>query len=124
MKVISYLGLSICAIIMMAFPKTDALSNTSWKGFLNVPDPTDASLKFSGDTLYVYINAELIETSTYSVKSDTLNLIKVSGNSPCTNEVGIYTYEIDKNTLMIRPVSDVCEARFYAFDPMGYEKKE
>lgn len=124
MKILSYVGLTICAFIFMSSPKTDSLSNTTWSGYLNLPDPYDATLKFTEDTLFVYLNTDLIETSLYSVKSDTLSITKLSGNSLCTDGVGKFAFEINKDMLMIVPITDLCEGRFYAFDEFGYKRKE
>ncbi|MEO6347861.1 MAG: hypothetical protein ABIO60_08120 [Aquaticitalea sp.] len=124
MRMLCYFTFTIFSIIFMASPKNNGLVNTSWSGIMNVPNPTPTTLKFSIDTFYVYVDKDLIETSTYSVSNDTLTLKKVSGGSPCMDEVGIYAYDITEDVLIIKPVSDSCDARYYALSPLGYKKIE
>ena len=123
MRILCYLCLTIFSIILMASPNNNELVNTSWMGLINAPDPEDANLKFSEDTLYVYINTQLIETSIYSVNSDTLTLQKISGLSPCLDEIGSYTFKINDDVLVIKPATDICEARYNVFSPLGYKRK-
>lgn len=123
MRYIFYLGFSIFTLLFMTTPTINDLTNTSWTGILNAPEPADATLKFSDDKFYVFIDTTLIETSNYSVSNDTLILKKVQGRSPCNYEIGKYTYTITNDVLNIRPISDVCEARFFAFTPLGYKKE-
>ena len=108
----------------MASPNTNELDNTSWTGLVNAPDPEDATLKFSADTLYVYINTQLIETSIYSVNLDTLTLVKATGLSPCLDEIGKYEFQINNDVLTVKPISDFCDARYEVFSPLGYKRKE
>ena len=82
----------------------------------------DGSLKFSEDTLYVYIETQLIETSTYTINNDTLKIVKISGTSPCEDELGIYTFKISDDMLEIKPIENFCEVRYDAFSPHGYKK--
>lgn len=123
MRIIYLFGLTIFSIIFMASPQKSELANSSWKGILNVPDPVDANLKFSIDSFYVLVNIKIIETSTYTVSNDTLTLKKVLGGSPCMDEIGVYTYTITNDVLSIRPVSDACDGRKYAFTLLGYKKE-
>ena len=107
----------------MASPKMNPLSNTSWNGILNAPDPIETNLKFSEDTMFLYVQTQLIETSTYTVNSDTLKIVKISGISPCEDEIGVYVFEISNDMLDIKPISDFCDVRYEAFSPLGYKRE-
>ena len=123
MKLITYVFVVLCSIIFMASPKMNPLSDTTWNGILNAPDPMNGSLKFSEDTLYVYIETQLIETSTYTINKDTLKIVQLSGSSPCEDELGVYVFKISDDMLDIKPISDFCEVRYEVFSPLGYKKK-
>ncbi len=123
MKLICLIILTIFSIIVMSSPKNNDLANTSWIGIINAPDAIEAKLKFSEDTLYVYADTQLIETSLYAVSSDTIRIEKISGVSPCKDEIGIYTFQVNNNVLIIKPITDICESRFNVFSPLGYEGK-
>ena len=120
MRILSFLSLTIFSIIFMASPKDNALANISWNGIINAPDAMNGNLKFSEDTLFVFVDTQLIETSTYAVSSDTITVVKFSGLSPCLNEIGTYTFQITNDILTIKPLTDLCDARYNVFSPLGY----
>lgn len=99
------------------------LSNTKWIGIVNVPSPEQCTLEFKSDTMFLYINNDIIETTSYREKGDTLIFKKISGKSPCGDEAGEYTYHIKENVLTISLLNDMCSARLNAFTPEGYKKQ-
>jgi hypothetical protein len=112
------------------------LTGTAWKGILDVPSPTECELKFTKDTVrLIYVGSEsirvrgedgmprdatgkdsvTIELMTYTVSGDSLQLRKVAGGSPCSDELGIYQVKKKDGKLQLILISDACMARQYCF---------
>lgn len=100
----------------------NVLLNTKWKGIVFVPSPTQGILNFRKDTLLLTIENQVVETESYRMKGDTLILQKISGGSPCTDEVGYYHYVIKADKCTITPIEDDCVARTTIFSTEGYEQ--
>ena len=101
----------------------ETLSNTKWHGTFNVPDPMSGTLEFKKDTVLLSIDGEVIESMTYKEKGDMLMLQKIYGQSPCSEAIGEYKFQLKDNVLMLSPMQDVCEIRANAFSKEGYKKE-
>jgi len=104
-------------------PVPNLLSNTKWIGFLNIPAPTEGILKFKKDTVLAYVGDEIIETMSYQTKGDTLIFKKLSGTSPCDDQVGYYKYDIKAEVLTFYLIKDDCPPRTTTFSSDGYKKQ-
>lgn len=103
------------------------ITNTKWKGTLNIPSPAECVMDFKKDTVYLNIAADnsLIETMLFTVKGDTLTLVKVSGMSPCSGDSkGLYRLEFKDDKLYIKPLSDDCQDRLDAFTPDAWIRQK
>ena len=103
-------------------PKSEDLLNTTWSGKLNVPDPVDAEMEFRKDSLFIYLGPELVETTSFKVKEDTLVLQKISGMSSCDLESADYRYTINNDVLVLEALKDNCAERKTAFSTEGFKK--
>ena len=102
------------------------LTDTKWKNFMNIPEPYETIMQFNKDTAILPLAADgaLIETMTYAVSKDTLRLIKISGMSPCSDNVGLYRIQIKDDKLTITPISDDCTERMNAFKPEAWTREK
>jgi hypothetical protein len=80
------------------------------------------TFEFKQDTMNLWIDGNIVESTLYKMNKNTLTLKKISGGSPCGDEEGQYTYKISSDRLTITPVKDECGARSAAFDKAGYKK--
>lgn len=112
------------ALGMMSMPilKSEDLINTTWSGKINVPDPVDAEMQFRNDSLFIYIGDDLVETSSFKVKGDTLILQKLSGKSTCDLQPADYSYSINDSVLILQALNDNCIERKSAFSTDGYKR--
>jgi hypothetical protein len=64
-------------------------TNTKWNGALAVPDTTGVILDFKKDLVNVIVDqsGEVLETMSYTVRADTLIFKKISGQSPCSENI-------------------------------------
>jgi hypothetical protein len=115
--------LCITAIIVWQTSTTETLTNTKWSGSFNVPGPMSGVLEFKKDTVLLSIEGEVVESMTFKEKGDTLLFQKIYGQSPCSDEVGQYKFEIKDNVLVLAPIQDLCEMRANAFSKEGYKKE-
>ena len=104
---------------------------TTWKGTLHVPDPIECLLRFKKDTLQMiyagdspiqtfdgkYVSAAdsaVLEAMMYRQHGDTVQLQKVSGGSPCSDEqVGIYLVQLENGKMSLVSFKDPCDARVF-----------
>lgn len=103
------------------------LTDSKWKNYMNVPDPTECILQFKKDTLVMIIVADgsVGETMKYSTSNDTLKITKLSGFSPCSEGVtGLYRFTIKDEKLTIVPLSDDCNDRSAAFKPEAWIREK
>ena len=102
------------------------LSNSKWKGVLNIESGMNAIFSFSHDTLEVF-NAdtnESMETMKYSTKDSLLTLQKLFGSSQCdTSTPGVYKYQINNNEMTLTLVYDQCPDRSGAIGTMKLNKE-
>ena len=102
------------------------LSNTKWKGVLNIQGGMDVVFNFSNDTLDV-INSEneSLETMKYSTKDSLITFTKLYGSSQCdTSTPGVYKFEITGNEMTLSLFSDSCFDRSQAIGTMKLNKQE
>ena len=104
-------------------PAANNLVKTKWRGVILVPTPIDGLFEFRKDSLLLYSNDKVVETMSYETKGDTLLLKKLSGASPCNDEVGKYKCEIKDNVLTLTVLKDDCTVRSSCFSPYGYKKE-
>jgi hypothetical protein len=88
------------------------LTNTKWAGIMNVPGSTEVLLSFKADTLSLVskVDGKSFEDMTYSIIGDVINLIKVSGESPC--DVGFKAalkFVVTNKQLTLSVTSAECE---------------
>jgi hypothetical protein len=103
------------------------LTDTKWRNTMNIPDPYETILHFKKDTVVLTIAADgsLIETMNFIVSKDTLKLLKLSGMSPCADNItGLYKIEIKDDKMTIVPISDDCSERANAFKPEPWIKEK
>ena len=103
------------------------LTKTKWKGSMLIPDETETIVSFSKDTMLAFIGKgeTLLETSTYTVKGDTLLLKSVSGSSQCGPQtIGVYRWAIKGSSLSISPVTDDCSRRFQAWSNQPFVRMQ
>jgi hypothetical protein len=113
--------------ILFVSAATAQLADTKWKNFMNIPEPTESFMHFKKDTVLLSVAADgtLVETMTYTINKDTLRLTKISGMSPCgDNVIGLYRIEIKEGKLTIIPISDDCADRANAFKPEAWIKEK
>ncbi len=99
------------------------LTDTKWEGEANVPKPMLIRFEFRRDTLEMIYNGRIVERMNYTLKADTMTLVKLSGSSPCKEEIGQYKVTIKGETLYIALISDDCMGRAKSFMEKGYIKK-
>ena len=120
------IGVSLLAVLL-ASGVFAQLTDTKWKSTMNIPDPMETFLQFKKDTVLLSVVADgtLVETMTYSISNDTLRLTKISGMSPCSdNIIGLYRFELKEDKLTITPISDDCSERSNAFKPEAWIKEK
>ena len=95
------------------------LSNTKWKGQLNLENKMDVIFDFRTDTLLINSikDNSNIETVKYSFQDNILSLQKTSGLSNCDGTtIGKYKFDINKDTLSISLLTDDCRDRYPVLD--------
>ena len=114
-------------IMMIGYVANAQLSNTSWKGTLNIEGGMDVLFNFSKDTLDV-LNAEdnsSLETMTYTVDDSVLTLKKLYGASQCDTTAGRYKYVITNDDQMrLTLLSDKCSSRADAIGVLDLKKED
>jgi len=102
------------------------LLHTKWKGAIKGDNPQNAVLKFGKDTLILYAatDGSVIETMTYSIKTNILTVRKISGQSDCDGSTtGKYLFTIKGGSLSLSLSSDACMDRSSALDKTAWMKK-
>jgi hypothetical protein len=114
-------------LILLVSAVNAQLTDTKWKNLMNIPDPTESIMHFKKDTvlLSIAVDGTLVETMIYTINKDTLRLTKISGMSPCgDNVIGLYRIEIKDDKLTIIPISDDCSDRANAFKPEAWVREK
>ena len=118
MKTLFFLVIALSLSFSLSAQSTDSLhlTNTKWSGIVHAPDDMDAVFYFTKDTLTLFGSSEeIIEQMSYSLRSDTLTLKKISGLSYCGDEAGVYKISITDNKLSFVSIADACDMRKGAF---------
>lgn len=113
-------------VTFIAFNIQAQLSNTKWKGTLNIQGGMDVVFNFNNDTLDVTSSqsGQSIETMKYSLADSVLAIEKIYGNSQCDTASGKYKYAIAGNEMTLSLISDNCYDRATAIGTMKLEKTE
>lgn len=100
------------------------LSNTHWKGMLNIQGGMDVIFNFGKDTLNVVTpDNESLETMKYYTNDTLLTLIKVEGSSQCNTTPGLYHFEVSGNEMTLKLISDSCSDRSEAIGSMKLNRE-
>jgi hypothetical protein len=122
-KTITFLIAVLCAGTMAHAQ----LANTKWKNTMMIPEAVECILDFTKDTAKILVADEdmLVETMLYTIKQDTLTIVKLNGTSPCDTEtVGKYKFELKDDKLTIVPIADDCNDRSAAFLPDAWIRQK
>jgi len=102
------------------------LSNTKWKGTLDIDGGMNVVFQFKGDTLNVvnaYDNSSL-ETMKYAVDGKVITIQKLYGESQCSGStLGKYKYAIVKDEMKLNLISDDCYDRSNAIATLKLKKE-
>ena len=123
-KIILFLFIAFAAISANA-----QLTNTKWKGTLQLEPATDVLFDFRKDTAEVFTLADngSLEIMLYTIKGNELTLQKISGKSDCDeNVIGKYKCEMkfeNKNDeLVLTRMDDGCDDRGNVLDKSIWTK--
>ncbi len=120
----------IIFILLVSFVSVSAhaqLTNTKWKGTLQLENPADVVFDFRNDTLEVsrVADSSNLETMTYTVQDTLLTLQKIYGQSDCDSTVaGKYKFEIKDDGLYITLIEDDCDDRSSVLDNTKWIKTQ
>jgi hypothetical protein len=101
------------------------LDNTKWIGTLLGDNPQRVTLDFKKDKLEVYTisDSSLVEAMTCVFKDRTFTLKKIEGQSDCDNiVVGKYEFRMNRDSMFIKVLDDVCQDRSSALDATKWVK--
>jgi hypothetical protein len=90
------------------------VTNTKWKGILNLDGPTAVIWQFDKDTVQIFnfSDSSLVEKMTYKTEPGFFLFTKVSGISSCDNStIGKYKFDLRSDSLFIVPFEDPCNDR-------------
>lgn len=113
-------------ISLIAYAADAQLSNTTWKGTLNIEGGMNVLFNFNNDTLDVVNAADnsSLETMTYKLADSVITLVKLYGQSQCSDTPGKYKFVRDNDELTLSLLSDDCSDRADAIGTMKLEKEE
>lgn len=117
----------VTLLVTLLFVNANAqLSNTKWKGTLNINGGMDVSFNFGSDTLEVSNaeSGESLETMKYTTADSVLTLEKLYGNSQCDTTAGRYKYLIADKKMTLSIISDDCPDRSSAIGTMKLDEEE
>ena len=114
------------SIFLVAFSANAQLTNTKWKGTLNIQGGLGVQFNYGKDTLEV-INLDdnsSIETMKYTVNDSIVTIQKLYGSSQCdTSTLGKYKYVINGDQMTMRLISDDCFDRSNAIGTLTLKKE-
>ena len=90
------------------------LSQTKWKGTLQLDSPIEVVFDFGKDTVNVYTVADNsgLETMLFTAKDGMLTIKKVVGQSSCDDQItGKYKIDLNNDEMLFTLVSDDCADR-------------
>lgn len=102
------------------------LTNTKWKGVLQLENETDVVFDFRTDTLEAVLveDNSTLELMQYSVKDDVLSIQKISGQSTCSEtSVARYKFEMKDDSLVLTLIEDECSDRSSVLDNTEWVKE-
>lgn len=102
------------------------LTNSKWKGTLQLDNPTDVVFDFRTDTLEAFVadDNSSLELMKYSVKDGVLSIQKLSGQSDCDDSiVAKYKFEINDDGLLLTVIEDGCMGRSGVLDKTKWVKE-
>jgi hypothetical protein len=108
-KIILFLFIAFTAISANA-----QLTNTKWKGTLELEPATDVLFDFRKDTAEVFTLADngSLEIMLYTIKGNELTLQKITGKSDCDETViGRYKFEMKNDQVVLTRIDDGCDDR-------------
>lgn len=113
-------------ISLIAYAADAQLSNTTWKGTLNIEGGMNVLFNFNNDTLDVVNAADnsSLETMTYKLADSVITLVKLYGQSQCSDTPGKYKFVRDNDELTLSLLSDDCSDRADAIGTMKLEKED
>lgn len=115
----------LCSVVLLAaaVKPNNKLENTKWTGILNVPLPANVMLEFKKDMFIILVDENIIETMSYKVTGDTLEIKKLEGGSPCGDEKGVYKFTVANDVFKVETIDDACGDRVAAWTSEGYKKR-
>ncbi|QEC67349.1 hypothetical protein FRZ67_08590 [Panacibacter ginsenosidivorans] len=119
----------IIFIAFIAFISVSAnaqLTNSKWKGTLQLDSPTDIVFDFRTDTLEAIVAADnsSLELMKYSIKDSILSIQKISGQSDCDDSaIAKYKFEINSEGLLLTVIEDGCINRSGVLDNTKWVKE-
>ncbi|PUZ24348.1 hypothetical protein GA0116948_10760 [Chitinophaga costaii] len=91
------------------------LAATRWTASVNIPDPTPCYLQFDKDTLRLFpvsTPGNALESMSYQLHNDTITLVKLDGQSPCSvGNAAHYKTIISEKELKFLQLDDACDVR-------------
>jgi len=101
-------------------------ANTSWKGNFNLPDSTQMILQFKTDSLLLnYPDGSAFETMSFKISNDTISILKLNGQSPCSySDTATYKIGLKDKKLFVSSLNDDCPERVSAWPADGLERVE
>jgi len=124
MKILNIVILQFIAMNLFA---QNSISNTKWKGHIEIPQALDIIFEFKNDSLIV-TSAEGRELGAmfFAQTKDTLKIRKISSQGPCNNTTeGIYIlkWTDSDDKLLLYPISDNCKQRAVSISaPVAYSR--
>lgn len=126
-----FLRLALMTLLMFGLTSCESkksdnpLLDTQWSGVAKIPQETEVVLKFSKDKFDVLLGDKVIETMSYTLSNDDINIVKNSGGTPCdAGTTGKYKYEVIGENLVMTLVSDECTARIKSLQGVVYKKTD
>ena len=113
-------------ITLIVYSADAQLSNTKWKGTLNIENGMEVLFNFSNDTLDV-VNPQdnsSLETMKYTLNDSIMTLVKIFGQSQCDTTHGKYKYVMANDGITLSLISDDCADRAEAIGTMQLKKEE
>ena len=115
-------------VIACSFQIADAqLANTSWTGSIETGNGSMNSLwKITADTSYFYNSDDntLLDVSVFKVQDSTVSIRRVSGESSCGEEVGLYKFTVINGEFKLYLIKDDCADRAGALDKNTFKQKK
>jgi hypothetical protein len=114
--IISLILLSYCSHsqgTVKSIPTDSIFLRSVWGGTVHMPDEVPVLIEFSNDTLFFFINDQLVESMICKKKGNIYELKKLNGASPCDDETTEYELILteERRKLMFKAIKDKCLQR-------------